>query len=367
MATPPRSPQKFSPDLEVIGPDEGATDQELTKTMLSISRKVYEDSHHAVRSVHAKSHGLLKVRIDVLPDLPEVLAQGVFANPRSFDGILRLSTIPGDILPDRVSTPRGAALRFLGVEGDRLPGSEEETVQDFIMVNAKQFNSPDAKTFLKNLKLLASTTDRIEHTKEVLSGALRTAEKLIEKTGKQSALLKTMGGEPETDILGESFFTQLALRYGTYIAKLALVPVSANLLSRKGKELPIGEDDNAIRTAVRQFFESQSGEWELRVQLCSDIHTMPTEDATVQWDETVSPFIAVARITAAPQPAWNQALSAAIDDGMGFSPWRGLAAHQPLGSIMRMRRHAYARAQQFRSERNYTPVRSPTGISAVPN
>ena len=280
MTQIPRSPQLFTPDLETIDEDEARTEQDLMETMLSISRKVYEDSHHARRSVHAKSHGLLKVEVAVLPDLPEALAQGAFAQARSYDGILRLSTIPGDILPDTVSTPRGAALKLLNVEGDRLPGAEGDTDQDFVMVNGKTFNAPNGKAFLKNLKLIAATTDKIEGTKVALSGALRGLEKLVEKVGGESALLKSMGGQPESNILGESFFSQLALRHGRYIAKFALIPVSPNLVALTDALVAIGKDDNAIRTAVVDFFKTETAVWELRAQLCADIASMPIEDAT---------------------------------------------------------------------------------------
>src|SRR5258708_6928935 len=37
---------------------------------------------------------------------------------------MRFSTIPGDILDDSVSTPRGLAIKVIGVEGERLEGSE---------------------------------------------------------------------------------------------------------------------------------------------------------------------------------------------------------------------------------------------------
>ncbi|KAA0570483.1 hypothetical protein [Azospirillum sp. Sh1] len=91
----------------------------------------------------------------------------------SYPAILRLSTTPGDVLPDSVSTPRGLAVKVLGVSGHRMPGSEDEATQDFVMANAPVFSAPDARQFLKTLKLLAATTDRAETAKKVLSAGLR--------------------------------------------------------------------------------------------------------------------------------------------------------------------------------------------------
>jgi hypothetical protein len=85
---------------------------------------------------------------------------------------------------------------------------------------------------------------------------------------------------------------------------------------------------------------------------------MPVESVEA-WDEEKSPFVTVARITVQPQPAWTEERSEAVDDGMHFSPWNGIAAHQPLGSIMRLRKLAYQRSAAFRSQRNETPVTEP--------
>jgi len=87
---------------------------------------------------------------------------------------------------------------------------------------------------------------------------------------------------------------------------------------------------------------------------------MSVEDAASTWDEEKSPFITVATFTVAPQPSWNREREREINDGMSFRPWNGLAAHRPLGSIMRMRKLAYAQGAAFRSQRNPTPVEEPT-------
>ena len=79
----------------------------------------------------------------------------------------------------------------------------------------------------------------------------------------------------------------------------------------------------------------------MRVQLCIDLESMPIEDASAKWPEEESPFITVARIVAKPQVAWSPARASVVDDSMSFSPWHALAAHRPLGSIMRVREGAY--------------------------
>lgn len=364
------TPVRYSPDVEDIQPDEPQTARDLAETMLSILEKTYADSGHAMRAVHAKSHGLLGATVEVLDNLPPELAQGIFAEPQHYDAVIRLSTTPGDLLHDSVSTPRGMALKILDVQGARLPGSEGSRSQDFVMVNGKEFNSPSGKAFLKNLKLLAATTDRMERTKEVIATVLKTVEKALESVGGESAALKAMGGNPETHILGTIFFTQLPLRYGEFIAKIAVVPASANLKALVDAKVDTSKDPDVIRHETEKFFENETAVWDLQVQLCVDIDAMPVEGIDA-WDEEKSPFVTVARITADPQAAWNQQRAQIVDDGMHFSPWNGIVEHQPLGSIMRLRKLAYQRSTSFRSQRNRTPVTEPLtcpfGHGSTPN
>ena len=171
--TIPTEPLRFDPSFEKPEPDEAETIQELGATLMKISNKTFEDSGRALRSVHAKSHGIINGELTVLPGLSEQLAQGVFGKPGVYPVVMRLSTTPGDILDDNVSTPRGLAIKMIGVDGPRLPGSEGEASQDFVLVNGPAFNSPDIKGFLRSLKLLAATTDHAEGLKKGLSAALR--------------------------------------------------------------------------------------------------------------------------------------------------------------------------------------------------
>ena len=64
--------------------------------------------------------------------------------------VLRFSTIPGDILDDDISVPRGLAIKIIGVEGEHLPGAEDAVTQDFLMLNAPTFAASTPKVFLEN-------------------------------------------------------------------------------------------------------------------------------------------------------------------------------------------------------------------------
>ncbi|MBK5009866.1 catalase family protein [Pseudomonas sp. S60] len=353
------APLPCDPAFENIPEDEAQTSQELQDTLRQIMEITFKDNGHAYRSVHAKGHGLLRGTITVAPGLPSHLAQGAFAKPGRFNAYLRFSTNPGDILDDKVSTPRGLALKMVGVDGPRLPGSEGETTQDFVMQNAKAFTAATPKAFLKTLKMLAKTTDKAPGTKKALSAVLRGAEKVVEAFGGESGTLKSLGGHPQTHILGESFSTVVPMLYGPYYAKLAVVPVSATLTALTDQQVDLSDDPDGLRHAVEAFFATQGGVWELQVQLATDSEKMPVEDASVQWPEDLSPYVTVARLEVEPQAAWSEEKVRAMDDGMAFSPWHGLAAHRPLGGVMRVRKPAYDMSSGFRAEHNRCPIHEP--------
>lgn len=350
------NPVIYNPSYEHIEANEQETVQELVETLQSIADVTSKDYGHAVRSVHAKSHGILKGKLIVKDNLPDILKQGIFAKPNTYDVVMRLSTSPGDILADSVSTPRGLAIKVMAVEGERLSGDLENKTQDFVLVNGPAFLKPDAKSFLSSLKLLAKTTDKAEGFKKVLSASLRGTEKVIESLGGESPTIKSMGGHPETHILGETFFIQVPILYGKYMAKVAVAPANPALTALTDAPLDLNDEHDGLREAVSTFFQSKGGKWELRVQLCTNLDTMPIEDASVVWPEDESPYITVATIEADAQTSWDDAVSPAIEDNLAFSPWNGVQAHRPLGSVMRARRQTYESSSSFRMQFNGSPV-----------
>jgi hypothetical protein len=111
-----------------------------------------------------------------------------------------------------------------------------------------------------------------------------------------------------------------------------------------------------------KFFEENGGVWEVRAQLCTDLQHMPIENAKIVWSEEMSPYQRIAQITVEPQVSWSATRSAAVDDGMSFSPWHGLADHRPLGGIMRVRKAVYEMAKKFRAEKNGLVIREPRSM-----
>ncbi len=118
---------------------------------------------------------------------------------------------------------------MIGVEGERLAGSEGATTQDFVLVNGRAFATPRPKKFLGSVKLLAATADKVPGLKKAVSAALRGAERRVEAFGGQSALLNGLGSHLETHLLGETFFSQAPMLFGPCMAKVCIAPISPEL------------------------------------------------------------------------------------------------------------------------------------------
>lgn len=359
-------PVRFTPDMEIVRDDEVEIFSDIVGTLRRIMQTTSADEGRAIRAVHAKSHGIVRGELAVLEGLDPVMRQGLFSEPRVYPVLLRFSTNPGNLLDDGVSVPRGLGLKIVGIEGERLAGTEDDRSQDFVMADTPAFVAPDARAFLEKLTRLAARTDRPQVMTKVASAALRGVEALIEALGADSATLKALSGRRDMHVLAASFYTQVPILFGPYVAKVRLSPVGPELASLQGEEIEVRGRPDALREAVADFFESQTGTFDLSAQLLTNRDTMPIEDAAVVWPEAESPYRTLARITVPPQPVWDAARAEGADESLSFSPWHGLAAHRPLGSVMRSRRPAYEMSASFRASRNGCPIHNPRVEADLP-
>lgn len=354
-----KPPVAYRDDVEEIDADESQIEQKLNEAFDVILQRTAEDYGHAVRSVHAKSHGVLAGELEVEDGLPAELAQGLFAHAGKHAVFVRLSTNAGDILPDAISLPRGLAIKVLNVEGERMPDADG-TTQDFIMVNGDIFQAKTAKKFLGGLKLLAQTTDRMEGTKKVVSATLRGVRHVLEAFGVESATVNSLGGAPNVEPLGETYYSVTPFRYGDYIAKFSVKPVSPAMTELTGNEIDVNGRDDAIREDVQSEMRTMDATWEFRVQLCRDVAQQPIEDPTVAWNEDEAPFQRVGILSVHAQDSWDPQRVELVNERMRFSVWTGLVAHRPLGNINRARRDAYRHSADFRARVNGCPYHEPS-------
>jgi hypothetical protein len=103
----------------------------------------------------------------------------------------------------------------------------------------------------------------------------------------------------------------------------------------------------------------------LRIQLNTDLETMPIEDASIVWDEALSPFVTVGTLDMPPQLSWEHGTSDRTDDALSYGIWHGIVAHQPLGGINRARKETYELSADFRGSFNGCPLHQPAKLSEL--
>jgi len=358
---------RYSDAVEVMQPDEDRLGDEIVASMSQINRAVFDRHRHATRDAHAKSHGILKGELVVDADLPAHLAQGLFAQAGRYDVIIRLSSAPGDIHSDKVPALRGMAIKVLGVAGERLLPGDLGSTQDFLLVSAPTIPFGHVRAyheFQHTLQQLDGVSDTLQAAAAALA---RGAQTVFDAVGVKAPLVVTGQSIPNDHILGETFHSMAAIRFGDHVAKISAAPDSPQVRALTGVAVDAHEGYSVLRDLVVDFFRRQGAEYRLRAQLCTDLSTMPVEDASVVWPEEASPHQPIARLVIPPQEAYSPARRVFGDDRLSFNPWHGIAPHRPLGSIMRVRAKAYEASSAFRHAMNVQPRVEPKDISELPD
>ena len=102
------------------------------------------------------------------------------------------------------------------------------------------------------------------------------------------------------------------------------------------------------------------------VQVQTDPHRMPMEDATVKWPERLSPYMRVARLRLLRQ-RFDSDEQLRFADVLRYNPWHSLTAHKPLGNSNRARRRMYAELAELRQQMNQVEHVEPTGDESFPD
>jgi hypothetical protein len=355
----------YDDSVEVRQPNEEATIRQVGESFARLRALSFDKHQHGLRGAHAKSHGILQGELVVDRDLDPALAQGMFRVPARYPVIVRLSTTPGDLLPDGVASFRGMAIKVIGVEGQKLlPDGRDAVTQDFLFINHPTFATGDVAAYLKAQLRMEKLAHVPEEVQEGLTTITRVGGTLLRHLGIDATGLIGQG-MPHTHILGDTFFSAAAIRYGDYIAKLSVVPVSASLQRFRDATVD-ASNDMVLRQEVVNFFRENDAEYELRVQLCTNLERMPVEDASVRWSEEESPYLPVGRLRLPAQEAYSAARRVYADDVLAFSPWHCMVEHRPLGSIMRVRRPVYDESSIDRHARNARTRREPRDIGEMP-
>jgi hypothetical protein len=359
---------RFSDDVEHARIDEEGLVFRIAASLNKNNVWALRKYRHGIRDAHAKSHGLLRGELTVYPDLPDELRQGLFAAPASYPVVARLSSTAGALRSDQTKGIRGLGIKVLGVAGPKILPDDDTANQDFILVTHREFPFADAEAYLKRgmplARVLARTPDS---ALQFASGVFAfLGNRVLPRVGMHLPRALELFARPNTPVLGESYYSSSAMRYGDYIARFAVVPMSSSVTALQGTVVPKTAGDDAHREMVVDLFRTDSAEYEFQVQLCTDLKTMPIEDASIDWPEAASPHRGVAKLTFPVQdPDTVQRLTYG-DDVLSFNSWRGLAAHRPLGSINRLKKLVYDASSDFRHRANAVARSEPSTVADLP-
>lgn len=358
----------YSPSVECVPEDEPETIRGLKDAFEKLARLQEEKEGHAMRTSHAKATAFLEGELEILDGLPPELAQGIAAKPGRYQVLVRFAQGPGELLDDSISTHRGMAIKILDVDGPRIPESLEQSTQDFVLEPGSAFIHSTPKTFLADFKLGVSNAPRMPDSfKGAVSNVARATEAVVEALGGKSKLLGFLG-HPSLHPLAENYFSQAPMRWGDYIAKVAMAVTDDTLAAIGEEKIDASDDPNAFRHAMESYFQTNGATFALMVQLDTDLDKMPVEDASVDWPQEESPYRPVARLHFPPQDAYTEEKRKLFDEQLTFQPNDSIEAHRPLGGIMRSRLQLYPLMARRRMEadghRHCEP--QPSAIESVP-
>jgi hypothetical protein len=289
--------------------------------------------------VHVKSHGCATGELRVLPNLPDELAQGLFAHERTYEVVVRFSNAAPQPQPDYVPDGRGLAIKVLDVEGPRLESeANAASTQDFILVNHPVFFAANVKDFLRFERVLA-----VPQEKQLAAlGEAFTAGQWnpLHWRWMEALRVAQIAGHLPAHPAQNTYYSMAPLRFGSYVAKCRAKPVGnlpGSLLETFAR---LAGQANAMRMMLEETLRTQQILFEFQVQLRTSEDSMPVEDATVAWPESESPYRTVALLLL-PRQEINTPEQQTIGEQLSFNVWHALVAHRPLGGINRLRRQAY--------------------------
>lgn len=289
------------------------------------------------RALHRKQLLAARAELEVLADLPTFARQGLFAQPSRYPVQVRLSNGGMDKAPDRQPDIRGFAFAVLGLAdlgGDSALGEGQAVRQCFALINHSEFAFARSAEFVDFvLAASAGTGSLVKH--------LLRRHGWLALPGRLAALAKTVG-KPFGSFATETFHSAAPLACGPYAVRVRLVPSAANAATGAppARHVDWGAD-MAARLARGPLV------YDLELQPFVDEAITPIEDASVAWP---TPYTSVARLTLPLQDLGSPealALAQEVEAGV-FDPWAALAAHRPLGDVMRARKVVYFASQQGR-------------------
>ncbi len=329
---------------ELVPEGEAAMTRDIIQTAVRIVDQ-HRESTRYLRDAHAKAHGCVKAEVQVLPELPIELRQGVFSEPgKTWQATMRLSN--GNAYPqfDSIRDARGMAIKLLDVAGKQLlsdqPGRNE---QDFVMFSHPNFFVSNVAEYRQNVAAQADGKKIMAFFPGWDPRGWQVRHLFI--------ALATLSPAPSSPTQ-TTYFSVSPYKFGEANAKFRVMPdpdsCPAYNLPEQNRKLP-----NFLRNALNQQLSTDRVPacFALQIQRQDANKYMPIEDTSIEWRESDAPFETVARIKVAAQDFDTPALNLQCDN-QSFNPWFGIEAHRPIGGINRLRKAVYEAVSDYRHARN---------------
>ena len=300
-----------------------------------------------LRVGNTKTHGVVRGEVIVRDDIPAHMRHGIFAQARTYKSWVRFSGPGPDSPADIDDVGFGSiAIKMMGVPGEKLLADEKYT-QDLICVSTPTFVTPD---IVENAKL------------QVQSNLRGTPFMYFWRPGATHILDFLMQGlwnETKTSPLESQYWSCVPYLLGEGQAMVYSVRPKVWTRSRI-PNMPFRPPDNYLRDALLDTLAVKDVEFDILVQVQTDSHKMPLENAGVRWPEKLSPWVPVATLRLPRQsPSW--AAQFALAHRLSYNPWHSLKEHRPLGNQSRARFDMYQTLAHLRQTQNRTPHIEPTG------
>lgn len=298
--------------------------------------------YESKRMVHPKSHGSVTGVFQVRPKLPDGFECGIFKPNERYDAKIRFSNADMVEIDDKEPDLRGMAIKL------DIPKLGKE--QDFLLVSHRVFFSRDPKDFLALATTLAGMFKLAADNKSYLTTKdfEREIRPYLVRRPKQARIFKQMQLDMK-DPLTHQYWSQVPYQFGKGRAvKYTVIPTSPV------PEIPEVDSKDRLRKALIAHLDRCEATFDFYVQLQTDPAAMPIEEAMVEWDEGLSPFLKIATLTIPIQAVTDNF------ESLSFRPWNiAHDDHRPLGGISRVRRAIY----EYRAVKRGAKI--PAGVSAA--
>lgn len=298
------------------------------------------------RGGNTKTHGIVRAEFIVHDGLPEHLRHGVFATPRRYRAWVRFSGPGPYVTPDIDDVGfMSISLKLMGVEGPKLMDEEHHT-QDFVGVCTPTFVTPNV---IENAHL-----QRWSLRDAAIFHFLN-----LERPHLLDLVMQGLWTKTQSSPFEAPYFSCVPYRLGPAQAmQYSVWPTTRHRTPIP--RLPRRPPDDYLRGAMVQALRERDVDLEFRVQLQTDAHRMPIENAAVLWPERLSPRIPVATVHI-PRQTFDSPAQLAFARLLSYNPWHSLEAHRPLGNQSRARRRMYLTLSTLRHQMNAVPHQEPTG------